>query len=115
MMSCLDDDNKSTRLYVCKLFIILFNNYRTRFTKDQLHLLYPEFIKRLDDHSDEIRFEILKAFSIYIDCLNNDYDKILYQAHLKVIFENLLLYLDDANFDIQLKVFGKKYYLKKTS
>ena len=108
MTSCLDDDNKSTRLYVCKLFSILFNNYSKRFTKDQLHLLYPEFIKRLDDHSDEIRFEILKVFSIYIDCLNINYDKILYQAHMQVIYENLLLYLDDSNFDVQLKVFGKR-------
>ena len=110
-MSCLDDDNKSTRLYVSKLFIILLNNYSQRFSKDQLHLLYPEFIKRLDDHSDEIRFEILKLFFIYIDCLNNNYDKILYQAHLQVIYENLLLYLDDTNFDVQLKVFSKHHFI----
>ena len=108
MMSCLDDDNKSTRLYVAKIFLILLNNYRSRLSKDQLHLLYPEFIKRLDDQSDEIRFEILKVFFVYIDCLNNQYDKVLYQAHMQVIYENLLLYLDDSNFDVQLKVFSKK-------
>lgn len=107
MLSCLDDDNKSTRLYVCRIFFMILKYYGKRLEKDQLHKLYLEFIKRLDDQSEEIRFEILKVFFVYFDCLNQNYDKILYQAHLKNIYENLLLYLDDSNFDFQLKVFSK--------
>ncbi|RNA10266.1 dynein assembly factor axonemal-like, partial [Brachionus plicatilis] len=104
MLSSLDDDNKSTRLYVSRVFIIILNNYGKSLEKDQLHKFYPEFIKRLDDQSEEIRVEILKIFYLYFSCLNQNYDKILYQAHLQVIYENLLLYLDDTNEDFQLKI-----------
>jgi dynein assembly factor 5, axonemal len=110
-LSCLDDENKSTRLYSCKIFIVLLYNYGQRMSKDELHKFYPEFIKRLDDQTDEIRIEILKVFSLYISTLNNDYDKILYQAHLEMIFENLLLYLDDPTSDFQQKILGKVFLL----
>ncbi|CAF0872331.1 unnamed protein product [Brachionus calyciflorus] len=106
MLSCLDDDNKSTRLYVSRIFLMILNYYGKILDKDQLHKLYTEFIKRLDDQSDEIRMEILKVFFVYFECLNQDYDKILYQAHLQAIYENLLLYLDDSNIDFQLKIFN---------
>ena len=46
-------------------------------------------------------------FNIYIESLNQDYDIILYQAHLQTIYENVLLYLDDPNLEIQLKIFSK--------
>lgn len=104
MLSSLDDDNKSTRLYVSRVFLMTLDYYGHRLDKDQLHKLYPEFIKRLDDQSDEIRQEILKIFYVYFSCLNQNYDKILYQAHLQMIFENLLLYLDDGNEEFQLKI-----------
>jgi dynein assembly factor 5, axonemal len=107
MMSSLDDDNRSTRSYVCKLFLLILGLYGKKLDKDQLHKLYPEFIKRLDDQSEEIRFEIIKVFNIYIESLNQDYDIILYQAHLQTIYENILLYLDDPNLEIQLKIFSK--------
>ena len=104
MLSTLDDDNKSTRLYVTRVFLMALDYYGQRLDKDQLHKLYPEFIKRLDDQCEEIRLEILKIFYIYFSCLNQNYDKILYQAHLQMIFENLLLYLDDANEEFQIKI-----------
>ena len=106
MLSALDDENKSTRLYVCKIVSLILSNFGSQLDKDQLHRLYPELIKRLDDQVDEIRHEILEVFYIYVDCLNHDYDNVLYQAHLQVIYENLLLYLDDGSLDVQLKVFG---------
>lgn len=104
LLSTLDDDNKSTRLYVARVFLMALDYYGHRLDKDQLHKLYPEFIKRLDDQSEEIRLEILKIFYVYFSCLNQNYDKILYQAHLEMIFENLLLYLDDANQEFQIKI-----------
>ena len=111
MSSTLDDDNKLTRLYVCKIIARLLTFYGRALDKDQLHKLYPELIKRLDDHSEEIRIEILKLFGIYVDCLNNNYDQVLYQAQLHVIFENLLLYLDDSSPKIQKRVLGRLHSL----
>jgi dynein assembly factor 5 len=111
ILTCLDDDNKSTRLYACNIFLNILCNYGQSYDNDKLHRLYPEFIKRLDDQSDDIRHEIIKVFNRYYTCLNTNnngaYDKVLYQAHLQTIFENLILYLDDSNLDIQSKIFGK--------
>ncbi len=111
MLSSLDDDNRSTRSYVCKLFLIILSSYGKALDKDQLHKLYPEFIKRLDDQSEDIRFEIIRVFHVYIDSLNQNYDNVLYQAHLQTIFENVLLYLDDPNLEIQLKIFSNFFLL----
>lgn len=109
MSSNLDDDNKQTRLYVCKTLLVLLCLHGRKFSKDQLHKLYPELIKRLDDQNDEIRFEILKIFTVYFDALSfgEKYDSQLYQAHLQMIYENLLLYLDDSNIEFQNKIFSK--------
>lgn len=111
MVSSLDDDNRSTRNYVCKLFFIVLSLYGSKLDKDQLHKLYPEFIKRLDDQSEEIRFETIRVLQVYVQSLNHNYDKVLYQAHLQFIFENILLYLDDPNLNIQQKIFGNYFNL----
>lgn len=107
LVSVLDDDSKATRLYVCKIYHVILKHFGGLLSKDHLHKFYPEFIKRLDDSSEEIRIEILNVFSVYMKSLDSDYDNVLYGAHLQFIFENILLYLDDANHEIQLKVFGK--------
>lgn len=113
LISVLDDENKSTRLYICNIYHIILKHFGPDLSKDLLHKLYPEFIKRLDDPVDDIRFEILAVFSVYMRSLNTaNYDKILYQAHLQMIYENVLLYLDDSNPQIQTKVFE---LLKDTS
>ena len=111
MLSSLDDDNRSTRNYVCKLFLVILSTYGVKLDKDQLHKLYPEFVKRLDDQSEEIRFEIIDVFRVYVASLNQNYDTVLYQAHLQTIYENILLYLDDSNLEIQLKIFGSYIFI----
>ncbi len=111
LVSVLDDDNKSTRLYVCKIYHVILKHFGALLSKDHLHKLYPEFIKRLDDSSDEIRNEVLNVFSVYMKSLDSDYDSVLYGGHLQFIFENILLYLDDANLEIQVKVFGKSCFV----
>lgn len=113
LIGVLDDDNKSTRLYVCKIYYIILKHFGKMLSKDLLHKLYPEFIKRLDDANDEIRLEILAVFTVYMDSLNSNYDNVLYGAHLQMIFENVLLYLDDSNPDVQQKVFSKLIIFRK--
>jgi dynein assembly factor 5, axonemal len=114
--STLDDENKSTRLYVCDLLhtiLRLNGNSAIILSIDMLHKLYPELIKRLDDQSEEIRIKTLDVFRVYVDCLFGNggqpgvYDHVLYQAHTQFIYENLLLYLDDSNSSVQAKVIGK--------
>jgi len=117
LTSVLDDDNKTTRLYVCKIYYIILKHFGKELSKDDLHKLYPEFIKRLDDANEEVRFEILSVFFVYMESLKANYDKVLYGAHLQMIFENILLYLDDSNLDIQSRVFSKlrKVFKKRSN
>lgn len=107
VLSCLDDDQKPTRLYACKIFTsVLSSQLSTQLANDQLHKFYVEFIKRLDDQSEEIRAEMVKVFHAFFNCLTKSgtYDKLLYKAHLQYIYENLLLYLDDADPSFQTKI-----------
>lgn len=107
VLACLDDDQKPTRLYACKIFSRLLGyRHADALSLDQLHKFYVEFIKRLDDQSDEIRVEVVNVFQAYFGCLTKSgtYDKLLYKAHLENIFENLLLYLDDTDHSFQLKI-----------
>lgn len=106
MLSTLDDDNKNTRFYSAKIIKILLKLYKGKISLDELHKMYTELLKRLDDNSEDIRFEALNIFQIYFENLNSfgSYDKILYQAHLQVLYQGLLIHLDDPNQIIQEKV-----------
>ena len=63
ILSSLDDDNRSTRNYVCKLFLIILNSYGKELDKDHLHKLY------------RIRYVMLRRFEnlskIIIKPINN--------------------------------------------
>ena len=108
MTATLDDENKLTRLYTSKIIKIILGVYKHKIDMDKLHKMYPEIMKRLDDNSEDIRFETLNLLDVYFQNLNTgSYDKILYQAHLKALYEGLLIHLDDANVKIQEKVLGK--------
>lgn len=108
MLATLDDENKLTRQYTCKILNILLINHRIEL--DQLHKMYIEMLKRLDDNSEDIRVATIDMFNAYfqniiINHLNN-YDKILYQAHLEAIYQGLLIHLDDPNPAIQESILG---------
>ena len=60
MLSTLDDENKLTRVYTCKILNILFINYKL--TIDELHKMYAEMLKRLDDSCEDIRLIMIDAF-----------------------------------------------------
>lgn len=114
IQACLDDDNKETRLNSCYSFYNVLDKYGKQITVDELHKLYLDFIKRLDDQNEAIRLAIIQVFKKYSECLKSHgaYDKVLYQAHVQTIDENLILYLDDSNAQIQSNIFGKLIQLK---
>lgn len=62
-----------------------------------------ELLKRLDDSSQEVRVEALKALSSWLSSL----DTHTYRPNLEFFFQHLLLYLDDPDHQFQLMVLGK--------
>ncbi|KAL5484058.1 hypothetical protein EMCRGX_G020494 [Ephydatia muelleri] len=100
VVSCLDDDNSSTRLVSCKV-LQLYLMRRPPLPMDRLHLLYGELLKRLDDSSDEIRVAVTKTLAAYISAFPDGYDCGLYSAHIEAIYRGLLIHLDDPSSEIQ--------------
>ncbi|KAK7506627.1 hypothetical protein BaRGS_00002102 [Batillaria attramentaria] len=97
----MDDDNKSTRLISCRVMTRTFETLGSTLDQDQLHNLYPELLKRLDDSSDDIRVTVSCTFLAYFDCFQDKYDRDLYGAHLEAIYKGLLVHLDDPEQKIQ--------------
>ena len=69
---------------------------------DQLHQLYSDLFKRLDDNSNEIRQEIIQTLIVYFKMFPSNYDSDLYKAHLEVMYSTLLVHLDDPSENIQV-------------
>ena len=109
MVSTLDDENKSTRSYTCKILNVMFINYKL--TIDELHKMYAEMLKRLDDSSEDIRLIMIDTFKSYFKNIRANhiekYDKILYHAYIEAIYQGLIIHLDDPNPSIEESILGK--------
>lgn len=85
VLSCLDDDNQSTRLVSCKVLRAMllykpksldgwFDTISTAnlFIRiifavvDKLHTIYCDLLKRLDDSSDDVRIATTQTLMSYI-------------------------------------------------
>ena len=64
-------------------------------------------LKRLDDSSEEVRSVALQALGLWLSSLTKDYPPELYAAHLQLLFQQLLLYLDDPDDSVQGQVLGE--------
>ncbi|XP_014783487.1 dynein axonemal assembly factor 5 [Octopus bimaculoides] len=117
ILSSMEDDNKSTRLISCRVLTRLLENMTAcqQIDYDTLHKIYPHLLKRLDDACDDIRVVVATTFLAYFDAFSDDYDTDLYKAHLEVMYQGLLLHLDDSEKSIQdaiLNVLKKAGHLK---
>lgn len=101
MTSCLDDYNETTRMMSIKVILKLLQVCHAAIEVDQLHVIYPELLKRMDDSVDENRIVTCYAFSAYFKALPANYDINFYQAHLEFIYKTLLIHLDDPRENIQ--------------
>eukprot|EP00038_Savillea_parva_P000450 m.96210 g.96210 ORF g.96210 m.96210 type:complete len:856 (-) comp10150_c0_seq2:11-2578(-) len=107
LVSLLDDDSEDTRLITCRVVEQLLLTHCHKFVADfagydQLHSLYPELLKRLDDNSDPIRLASLKAWQAYAECMAaKPYDDGLYQAHADTVLRGLFIHLDDPDEQVQ--------------
>ena len=132
MRSTMEDDNKSTRLVTVRVLGHLFVLLGQSLNQDQLHNMYPDLLKRMDDSCDDIRvamcvtfvayfasfqvsasikqplFDIFNADSSYcLSLFQDNYDVGLYSAHLEQIYKGLLVHLDDPEQRIQEAVLGE--------
>lgn len=70
-------------------------------------LFSPELLKRLDDSSEEVRSVALRALGLWLSGLTDEYSAELCAPHLQLVFQQLLLHLDDPDGSVQDQVLGE--------
>ena len=109
LRAALDDSSQPTRLLSCRCVRRVLVSAGSALCRDQLHAMYPDLLKRLDDSSDDVRIAVAATFAAYVDCLagGGRYDVALYRAHLEEMHGGLLVHLDDPEPAIQEAVLGQ--------
>ncbi|XP_029629232.1 dynein assembly factor 5, axonemal [Salmo trutta] len=101
VLSALEEDSQLSRLLACRSLSTLLKLIGPSLHPDALNNIYPEVLKRLDDSSEEVRDVALRALGLWLASLGKDYNSQLYSQHLEVMFQQLLLHLDDPDSRVQ--------------
>uniref|UniRef100_A0A8C7KNR7 Dynein axonemal assembly factor 5 n=1 Tax=Oncorhynchus kisutch TaxID=8019 RepID=A0A8C7KNR7_ONCKI len=101
VLSALEEDSQLSRLLACRSLSTLLKLIGPSLHPDALNNIYPEVLKRLDDSSEEVRGVALRALGLWLASLGKDYNSQLYNQHLEVLFQQLLLHLDDPDSHVQ--------------
>ncbi|XP_020503564.2 dynein axonemal assembly factor 5 [Labrus bergylta] len=101
VLSALDEDSQMGRLFACRSLSTILKLAGTSMHPEALNKIYPELVKRLDDSSEEVRSGALQALGLWLSSLTKDYNCDFYTAHLQLLFQQLLLHLDDPDDSVQ--------------
>ncbi|XP_062999555.1 dynein axonemal assembly factor 5 [Elgaria multicarinata webbii] len=101
IIATLDEDSKMTRLLSCRIIRVLLDGCGKQF---ELRKIYPELLKRLDDVSHDVRLAAAKALISWFRCINDDENKALLKSNIEVLYQELLVHLDDPDQNIQSAV-----------
>ncbi|XP_075996670.1 dynein axonemal assembly factor 5-like, partial [Genypterus blacodes] len=104
LLTALEEDSKMARLFACRSLIIVLRLIGASLHPDALNKIYPELLKRLDDSSVEVRGVALEALRLWLSGLSPDYSPALFAPHLQLLFQQLLLHLDDPDSSVQDQV-----------
>ncbi|XP_034000207.1 dynein assembly factor 5, axonemal-like [Trematomus bernacchii] len=104
VLSALEEDSQMARLLACRSLSIILRLIGASLHPEALNKIYPVLLKRLDDSSEEVRSVALQALGLWLSSLTKDYPPELYAAHLQLLFQQLLLYLDDPDDSVQGQV-----------
>ncbi|CAI5675436.1 unnamed protein product [Oreochromis niloticus] len=104
VLSALEEDSQMSRLLACRCLCAILRLTGTSLHHEALNKIYPELLKRLDDSSEEVRGVALQAVGLWFSSLTKDYNPVLCGAHLQLLFQQLLLHLDDPDSSVQDQV-----------
>uniref|UniRef100_A0A8C6NH69 Dynein axonemal assembly factor 5 n=1 Tax=Nothobranchius furzeri TaxID=105023 RepID=A0A8C6NH69_NOTFU len=107
VFSALEEDSQTSRLFACRSLSAMLGLIGTSLHHEALNKIYPELLKRLDDSSEEVRGIALQAVGLWLSSLTTDYNPELCAPHLQLLFQQLLLHLDDPNSSVQDQVLGE--------
>ncbi|KFM80495.1 HEAT repeat-containing protein 2, partial [Stegodyphus mimosarum] len=99
-----DDDETSNRLLAGKIFENILPKLHTCVDENKIHATCHEFLPCMDDESDDIRMLTSGILKTYIKSFPKDYNWQMYRAHLKHIYETVVIHMDDKNEKIRLRI-----------
>ncbi|KAM4716682.1 dynein axonemal assembly factor 5 isoform 1-T1 [Anableps anableps] len=104
VLSALEEDSQTSRLLACRSLSATLQLIGTSLHHEALNKIYPGLLKRLDDSSEEVRSVALQAVGLWLSSLTTDYSPELCAPHLQLLFQQLLLHLDDPDSSMQDQV-----------
>ncbi|KAK7940376.1 hypothetical protein WMY93_003702 [Mugilogobius chulae] len=104
VLLALEEDSQMARLLACRCVSTLLRIVGPSLHSEALNKIYPDLLKRLDDSSEEVRAVALEALGLWVSSLSKDYSPELCTSHLQLLFQQLLLYLDDPDSAVQDQV-----------
>ncbi|XP_040918833.1 dynein assembly factor 5, axonemal-like [Toxotes jaculatrix] len=104
VLSALEEDSQMARLFACRSVSTILRLIGTSLHPEAHNKMYPELLKRLDDSSEEVRGVALQALGQWLSSLSKDYNPELCAPHLQLLFQQLLLHMDDPNASVQDQV-----------
>ncbi|XP_013865552.1 dynein assembly factor 5, axonemal [Austrofundulus limnaeus] len=104
VLSALEEDSQMSRLLACRSLSAMLRLIGTSLHHEALNKIYPELLKRLDDSSEEVRGVALQAVGLWLSSVTKDYNPELRAPHLQLLFQQLLLHLDDPDSSVQDQV-----------
>ncbi|XP_041829819.1 dynein assembly factor 5, axonemal-like [Melanotaenia boesemani] len=104
VLSALEEDSQMSRLLACRCLSAVLRLIGTSLQQEALNKIYPELLKRLDDSSKEVRGVVLQTLGLWLSSLTKDYNPELCAPHLQLLFQQLLLHLDDPDSAVQDQV-----------
>ncbi|XP_054722252.1 dynein axonemal assembly factor 5-like [Uloborus diversus] len=99
-----EDEDKSNRLLACKILDSALPKMRDHIDEHRIHNTCFEFQQCLEDESEEVRIMTTRLLSTYVNSFPKDYHWEAYRAHVRKMYENALIHLDDRNGKVQQSV-----------
>ncbi|PWA33847.1 hypothetical protein CCH79_00018724 [Gambusia affinis] len=113
VLSALDEDSQMSRVLACRSLSATLQLVGTSLHHEALNKIYPELLKRLDDSSQEVRSAALQAVALWLSSLTGGYNPELCAPHLQLLFQQLLLHLDDPDSSVQDRVLDRWRKMEK--
>ncbi|XP_068192211.1 dynein axonemal assembly factor 5-like isoform X2 [Antennarius striatus] len=104
LLSSLGEDSRMSKLFACRSLFTVLKLTGSGLRPEALNKIYPELLKRMDDSSEEVRSAALQAIGMWFSSLTDEYNPDICAPHLKLLFQQLLLHLDDPESSMQDRV-----------
>ncbi|XP_061079679.1 dynein axonemal assembly factor 5 [Conger conger] len=101
VLAALDEDSQTSRLLASRSLLTLLRLIGPNLHPDCLNTIYPELLKRADDSSQEVRSVCLSALGCWFSSVGQSYDRQVCGPHLQLLFQQLLLHMDDPEGSVQ--------------